>query len=70
MLVRNKFESESCQVRVFLADGATQVAWLGIKLPVVIKTNTLLHVFYRVPELSRSLIPGADFRFIYRMLLD
>ena len=61
LLARNKFESESCHVRVFLANGATQVARLRIKLPVVIKTNTLMHVFYVVPKLARSIILGVDF---------
>ena len=48
-------------MRVFLADGASQVSRLKIRLPFVAKSRSLVHVFHVVPRLNRSLILGVDF---------
>ena len=49
-----KFEIEKCKVRIFLADGTSQCARIRIRLPIVIRNNTYMHVCHVVPRLNRE----------------
>ena len=55
------FETEKCKVKIFLADGSSQCARVKIRLPIVIESNTYMHVCHVVPRLNRAIILGVDF---------
>ena len=56
-----KLKTSTCHVRVFLADGASQVSRIKLRLRLKIRDIFVEHVFYVVSRLNRSIILGVDF---------